>query len=90
MRTTLTLDDDVADKLTRLSSAKKLPFRQVVNDVLRCGLAAPVRRPTGAVPFAVKPFSSTFRPGVDQMKLNQLVDDLEAVRPSTRRSRKSR
>ncbi len=87
MRTTLTLDDDVADKLTRLSTAKKLPFRQVVNDVLRRGLVSPVRPPAGAAPFAVKPFRSTFRPGVDQMKLNQLVDDLEAGQSSKRLSR---
>jgi hypothetical protein len=38
MRTTLTLDDDVAVKLK--AAAKNRPFRIVVNEVLRVGLAA--------------------------------------------------
>lgn len=38
MRTTLTLDDDVAARLK--AAAKDKPFRQVVNDTLRAGLRA--------------------------------------------------
>ena len=38
MRTTLTLDDDVAVKLR--AAAKKRPLRVVVNEALRAGLAA--------------------------------------------------
>ena len=38
MRTTLTLDDDVAAKLKAASKGR--PFRAVVNDALRAGLAA--------------------------------------------------
>jgi hypothetical protein len=38
MRTTLTLDDDVAAKLK--AEAKGRPFRVVVNEALRAGLAA--------------------------------------------------
>jgi len=38
MRTTLTLDDDVAAKLT--AAAKTRPFKTVVNEVLRAGLMA--------------------------------------------------
>jgi hypothetical protein len=38
MRTTLTLDDDVAVKLK--AAAKDRPFKTVVNEVLRAGLAA--------------------------------------------------
>ena len=38
MRTTLTLDDDVAVKLR--AAAKKRPLRIVVNEALRAGLAA--------------------------------------------------
>jgi plasmid stability protein len=49
MRTTLTLDDDVAVKLK--AAAKHRPFRTVVNEALRAGLTAlekkraPARRP---------------------------------------------
>lgn len=38
MRTTLTLDDDVAVKLK--AAAKDRPFKAVVNEALRAGLAA--------------------------------------------------
>lgn len=48
MRTTLSLDDDVAALLVRAQRVKKATFKQVVNDALRRGLAAmtaPERRP---------------------------------------------
>ena len=38
MRTTLTLDPDVADRLRALARERRLPFKQVVNAVLRRGL----------------------------------------------------
>jgi Ribbon-helix-helix protein, copG family len=45
MRTTLTLDDDVAAKLKAEARRAGRPFREVVNDALRRGLAS--RRVTG-------------------------------------------
>ncbi|MDQ3538541.1 MAG: DUF2191 domain-containing protein [Actinomycetota bacterium] len=39
MRTTLTLDADVAAQLRRLRARTDRPFKQLVNDVLRAGLA---------------------------------------------------
>lgn len=44
MRTTLTLDDDVAVQLEKLRREKNIPFREVVNDTLRRGLSE--RTPT--------------------------------------------
>jgi len=38
MRTTLTLDDDVAAKLKSESQRAGRPFREIVNDALRRGL----------------------------------------------------
>ena len=78
MRTTLTLDSDVAIKLKDLAERQKTSFKQTVNDVLRRGLAAQevVRRRRR--PFKVKTFGSAFRHGVDPLKLNQLSDELEA------------
>jgi hypothetical protein len=38
VRTTLTLDPDVADRLRALARERRLPFKQVVNAVLRRGL----------------------------------------------------
>ncbi len=50
MRTTLTLDDDVAAQLERLRAQRGRSFKQLVNDALRAGLLvldAPTPRPSG-------------------------------------------
>jgi hypothetical protein len=39
MRTTLTLDDDVAVLLERARRAKRLSLKQIVNEALRAGLS---------------------------------------------------
>ena len=39
MRTTLTLDDDVAARLRQLRAGGHRSFKQLVNEVLRAGLA---------------------------------------------------
>jgi hypothetical protein len=38
MRTTLTLDDDVAALLRRVQEARKATFKEIVNEALRQGL----------------------------------------------------
>ncbi|MEW6751176.1 MAG: hypothetical protein AB1505_09385 [Candidatus Latescibacterota bacterium] len=38
MRTTLTLDDDVAAQLTRLRESRSVPLRSLINNALREGL----------------------------------------------------
>ncbi|MBI2188895.1 MAG: DUF2191 domain-containing protein [Acidobacteria bacterium] len=40
MRTTLTLDDDVTARLERERRKRRVPFKTLVNDVLRAGLDA--------------------------------------------------
>ena len=52
MRTTLTLDDDVAVLLKREARKSGLPFKQVVNRYLRLGLTAPKQPNPGK--FVVK------------------------------------
>ena len=75
MRTTLTLDNDIADSLREQARLLDRPFKQVVNDTLRRGMSPVVQedRPV----FRVVPLSGGFRPGVDLLKLNQLNDELE-------------
>ena len=80
MRTTLTLDDDVATKLRALAHRRRVSFKEVVNAVLRRGLVAQESRSRSGHPFQVEAFRSAFRPGVDPLKLNQLSDELEARR----------
>jgi len=80
MRTTLTLDEDVATELRKEARRSGRPFKEVVNDTLRRGLSAgpaPGRRPRR---FRVRPKACGFRAGVDVLKLNQLVDELEIER----------
>jgi len=54
MRTTLTLDDDVAVKLRK--AARERPFKVVVNEVLRAGLAALERRAPRLRPYRTAGF----------------------------------
>ncbi|MGH2600332.1 MAG: DUF2191 domain-containing protein [Dehalococcoidia bacterium] len=45
MRTTLTLDDDVAAELQRQHRASGRPFKQIVNDAIRAGLISQREKP---------------------------------------------
>ena len=77
MRTTLTLDDDLAAALKEQAQRVGEPFKKVVNDILRRGLS-PVL--VEAEPdYEVRPHHSGFRPGVDPLRLNQINDSLEAA-----------
>jgi hypothetical protein len=57
MRTTLTLDDDVAALLVRARRTRGAPLKQVVNDALRAGLRELVAPPTPAKPFMTRSVS---------------------------------
>ena len=56
MRTTLTLDDDLAARLEREQRKRRVPFKQVVNDLLRAGLDA-IDRPAPRKRFVTKGFN---------------------------------
>ena len=85
MRTTLTLDNDIADYLREQSRLHEKSFKQVVNETLRRGMSPSVNaKPRKR--FKVKPLPGGYMPGVDPMNpkdfLNQLDDEhyLEALR----------
>ena len=76
MRTTLTLDNDIADYLREQSRLHEKSFKQVVNETLRRGMSPAVNaKPRKR--YKVRTFSSGYAPGVDRLKLNQLDDELE-------------
>jgi hypothetical protein len=77
VRTTLTLDDDLAGLLKQRARELGVPFREAVNRTIRTGLgeAAAVRRHPAPKTL---PHSFGLRPGVDPDKLGQLADELEA------------
>lgn len=77
MRTTLTLDDDLAGLLKRQARALGVPFKEAVNRAIRAGLGGTAKAKRGAAPKTI-PHSFGFEPGIDLDKLNQLADELEA------------
>ena len=77
MRTTLTLDDDLAALLRQQAATLGVSFKEMVNRTLRAGLSREVARRDVQAPKTI-PHSFGFRPGVDLDRLNQLADELEA------------
>ena len=79
MRTTLTLDDDVAAKLKAESRRAGRPFRDIVNDTLRQGLAtrsaATARRPFKVVARDL----GAVRPGLSLDNIWTLIEQVEGV-----------
>jgi hypothetical protein len=85
VRTTLTLEPDVAERLRQEVRRRGVSTKTAVNEALRSGLGMTGKqfRPR---PFRVKPHSFGFRPGVDLDRLNQLVDELESEEFARRRT----
>lgn len=73
-RTTLTLDDDVADRLAAEARRSGRPFRAVVNSALRRGLDA---MPAQPAPFRVQATPMGRRPEFDLDSIEDLLDRLD-------------
>ena len=54
MRTTLTLDKDVAVQLERVQRDRKTSFKQVVNEAIRHGLRQMTRVPQRRLPYRTR------------------------------------
>jgi hypothetical protein len=80
VRTTLTLDDDLAARLKKLAQRKGISFKEALNSVLRRGLSAPEPSDRRPKRFRVRTFRSPFQPGVDPLRLNQLSDEIDVRR----------
>lgn len=77
MRTTLTLDEDVAAKLTSKARRTGRPFREVVNDALRRGLDADGPRAARA-PFTVATRDlGRLSPGLNLDNVADVIERLE-------------
>ena len=76
MRTTLTLDPDVAERLKGETRRTGKSLKSVVNDAIRFGLGLATKR-TRVPRFNVEPHAFGLRPGIDPDRLNQLADELE-------------
>ncbi len=73
MRTTLTLDDDIASKLEAEARRSGRSFRTVVNETLRLGLVRPARQASVA-PFNVRAKDLGLRPGLSYDNVQELLD----------------
>jgi plasmid stability protein len=73
MRTTLTVDDDLAAELRRRARETGRSFKDIVNEALRNGLMP--RQSTGGVEVPVRALG--MQPGVDLLRARHLAADLE-------------
>jgi hypothetical protein len=74
LRTTVTLDPDVAEQLKALAKRRNLSFKAALNNTVRAGLAA---ERGGGRPFQVEARPMGLRPGVDLTHALQMAADLE-------------
>lgn len=79
MRTTLTLDDDVAAKLKSETRRTGKAFRDVVNDTLRRGLASR-HPPRSHQPFKIEARDlGELKPGLSLDNVADLVERVEGL-----------
>lgn len=71
MRTTLTLDDDVARLIDDVVHRERRSMKEVINEALRRGLSTS----TESRPFDPPVSSSSLRAGIDPAHLNRLAED---------------
>jgi len=76
MRTTLTLDDDVAAKLQAEARKSGRSFKETVNQVLRLGLHTR-EKPASIEPFKVDARPMGQRPGLNFDDIEGLLDQLD-------------
>lgn len=80
MRTTLTLDDDVAAALERRRAQRGTGLRREVNDLLRAGLAAESRPTAPGAPYRLPTFDSGRALIGDPRALKEMLDEEDVDR----------
>jgi hypothetical protein len=74
MRTTLTLDPDVAQLVDEAVHRGRTSMKQVINDALRQALSQP---PSRREVYRLPTHEATLQPGLDLAGFNRLADELE-------------
>ena len=72
MRTTLTLDPDVAAKARKGAARLHKPFKEVINAALRVGLDA-ILKPPAAKPYRTTPRPMGLRAGFNYDNISELI-----------------
>lgn len=73
IRTTVTLDDDVAERVRERSRAQGIPFRDALNQLLRLALATQ-ESPPDRRNFRIKPSHMGYRPGLPYDNVEALLE----------------
>jgi hypothetical protein len=76
VRTTITLDPDVAAKARKGAATLGLPFKQVINHALRIGLEE-VLKPKPAKKYVTKARPLSLRPGLSYDNIGELLAQAE-------------
>jgi hypothetical protein len=76
VRTSFSPDPDVETKIKALVRTSSKSMNRVINDLLRQALAGQVA-PVEVKRYQVKPFPLGLKAGIDPLRLNQLVDEVE-------------
>jgi hypothetical protein len=77
MRTTVTIEPDVARMLDDYARRTRKSFKETLNDAVRMGLGR-AHESTAPKDFVIEAKPMGLRAGIDGGKLNTLLDDLEA------------
>lgn len=76
MRTTLTLEPDVAHKARKIAGKLGAPFKVVINRALRIGLEE-MERERKPQPFRTEPKPLGLRPGISLDNIADVLDQLD-------------
>jgi len=80
VRTTVTLDPDLAAKLRAIAQERGIPFKEALNAALRAGLGTQAGT---ARPYRLRPRRLGLRPGIEldrALRLAAALEDEETVR----------
>ena len=76
MRTTLALDDDVLERARMVATRTRKPFKTVVNEALRSGLAD-LEKGVRRRPYVTTPRAMGLRPGHNLDNIQELIAQIE-------------
>jgi len=76
MRTTLTLDQDVAERAKAVTRKLNRPFKEVVNEALRVGLEQ-IGKPAVAKPYVTRGHRMGLRAGLNLDNVQDLLAQAE-------------
>jgi hypothetical protein len=73
IRTTVTLDDDVVERVKQESKSRGASFRETLNELIRAGLVSLQAQPKRRV-FKVRATAMGYRPDLNQDKIESLIE----------------